>query len=68
MWGNALSTWLNGSIAAATLEHKLPLAVLIVCAQLAVTLALTRVAIGVAIRVVTPRLLLATAPANLRTE
>jgi hypothetical protein len=34
----------------------------------AVTLALTWVAIGVAIRVVMPRLLLATAPANLRTE
>ena len=41
---------------------------LLVCAQVAVTVGLTWAAIRIAIRAVAPRLLLATAPANLRTE
>lgn len=41
---------------------------LVVCAQVIVTVGLTRVAIRIAIRAVAPRLVQATAPANLRTE
>lgn len=41
---------------------------LLVCGQVTVTVGLTWAAIRIAIRAVAPRLLLATAPANLRTE
>jgi hypothetical protein len=58
-----------GAVVTSAADPALTLAgILLLCVQVTATVALTWVAIHVAIRAVAPRLLVASAPANLRTE
>jgi hypothetical protein len=65
----ALAGAAGGAVQAGPANPGLILAaLLLISIQVAVTVALTRLAIGLAIRVIRARVLLATAPANLRAE
>ena len=67
--GVLLGTVGTGSVITASEDSRLTSGALgLILVQMVLTVALTSVAIRLAIRVITPRLLLATAPDNLRTE